>query len=391
MILFLSSMAPTGTGEQFSLDEVSEISSNHPGEVLLVPIRKRPGRRESTAKTCIEPVLSLKILFFAVLESIRSPKTIAKAVRVISRFDWKVVPKLVVLLPKSVWIARVVRVHHVSHIHAYWLSHTSGTAALVSAITGVPWSASGYRWDVAGPFVSGLTHERNKPTFLRVADESALEELSLLVGNRVPLILIRTGVVVPGGSETWCGTKVVVCPGHHVEKKGQRYLAEGFLKLPASLDLSLLFLGEGEPDDVVRNALSRGGERVSASGSLPIADFREFLGQVRPIVCLPSIKAESGEVEGIPVVLIEAFANGCPVVTSATGGISNLVTERLGWIVREKCPEDISRSIAEIVGNPSLAADKVRDAYLTVVETYSITSTADRLYEEIRKFCRAAG
>ncbi len=66
------------------------------------------------------------------------------------------------------------------------------------------------------------------------------------------------------------------------------------------------------------------------------ASVRALL-QEADVLLAPSILADNGDEEGVPVVIMEAMAAGVPVVTTATGGIGELVADgKNGFIVPEK-------------------------------------------------------
>ena len=55
------------------------------------------------------------------------------------------------------------------------------------------------------------------------------------------------------------------------------------------------------------------------------------------VFLLPSITGEDGDMEGIPVALMEAMAVGIPVISTVHSGIPELIDAgRSGWLVPEK-------------------------------------------------------
>ena len=62
------------------------------------------------------------------------------------------------------------------------------------------------------------------------------------------------------------------------------------------------------------------------------------------VFLLPSVTGADGDMEGIPVALMEAMAVGIPVVSTLHSGIPELVeADKSGWLV----PENDARALAQ--------------------------------------------
>lgn len=88
--------------------------------------------------------------------------------------------------------------------------------------------------------------------------------------------------------------------------------------------------------------------------------------------------------EGLPYVLLEAMAAGCPVVATAVGGIPDLVEHgRTGWLARPGDPVGLAGAVLALVDDPRLAA-AVRLAARRKVSALSVEDMVDeveRVYE----------
>ena len=116
-------------------------------------------------------------------------------------------------------------------------------------------------------------------------------------------------------------------------------------------------------------------------GVAPLDGTRAFLRERRPIVVLPSIRADDGQEEGIPVVLIEAMANGCPVVSTRTGAIPDLVIDGCGWLVADRDPEALTRALTVVADDPAHTARIVNAAVRRVAGDFDREVSALRLAE----------
>lgn len=129
--------------------------------------------------------------------------------------------------------------------------------------------------------------------------------------------------------------------GRMTEKKGHYYTVEAFAAfrrrrpdLPATLDI----VGAGpllaELRDLVARRAPEGG--ITLHGGLPHDEVRALLSSAHVFV-LPSITAADGDMEGIPVSIMEAMAVGLPVISTHHSGIPELVADgQSGLLVAER-------------------------------------------------------
>ena len=95
--------------------------------------------------------------------------------------------------------------------------------------------------------------------------------------------------------------------------------------------------------------------RTAAQG-IPV-EFRGWTNDVSGALREIDILAvPSGPAEGATRVVMEAFSAGTPVVAYPSGGIPELIRHReTGLLARERSPEHLALSLAELLNNPELA------------------------------------
>ena len=145
-----------------------------------------------------------------------------------------------------------------------------------------------------------------------------------------------------------------------------------------------LFLIVGAPEDPGQlDALT-----VLAE-SLGIHDKVIFLGHVNDIPKLYGILdvlAMPSRWEGLPLTLVEAMAIGLPIVTTAVGGISEVVTpEETALIVQPDNPRQLADAISRLLANPALCAT-MKQSGKNRAQAFShitIGHQAHRLYQKL--------
>jgi colanic acid/amylovoran biosynthesis glycosyltransferase len=70
------------------------------------------------------------------------------------------------------------------------------------------------------------------------------------------------------------------------------------------------------------------------------------------LVALPARRAADGDLDGVPVVLMEALSAGVPVLTTPVSGIPELVDRSVGWLVPSEDPEALLRALREALLDP---------------------------------------
>lgn len=106
-----------------------------------------------------------------------------------------------------------------------------------------------------------------------------------------------------------------------------------------------------------------------------------FLGEVAPIdmpgiynladvLVVPSV-SEGGTTEGAPMVVLEAFASGVPVVASRIGGLPEMITDgETGFLVPEGSPRDLAEALERLLGDPALRLELGRRARAVAETTF---------------------
>lgn len=154
------------------------------------------------------------------------------------------------------------------------------------------------------------------------------------MGVNVARFSARPRSLAPGEPVRFIGV------GRLVEKKGFddaiRAFA-GFRAEPGAPEATMTIIGDGEMRTYLEGfAASFGlGAVVRFTGLLPHAQVAEALAQAH-IFLLPSKTAGSGDMEGIPVALMEAMAEGMPVLATNHSGTPELVEHEVTGLLSKE-------------------------------------------------------
>ena len=105
------------------------------------------------------------------------------------------------------------------------------------------------------------------------------------------------------------------------------------------------------------------------------------------IFCVPSVRAKSGDSEGLGIVFLEAQACGLPVVSFDHGGISEVVCNgETGLLAQEGNHQALADRIALLLQNDDLRRRLAHAARRNVVENFNLrkqTAKLELLYDNI--------
>jgi len=146
----------------------------------------------------------------------------------------------------------------------------------------------------------------------------------------------------------------------------------------------IIIAGDGEEMTAFRKRIDelRVGERVVLPGF--IKNMPELLAAADVFV-LPSVEVEGSPREGLPMVIAEALATGCPVVTTAVSGNKEIVRDGYnGLLVAQQDAGALADGITRILTDP----DRKRmgeNARRTVEERFSIEGVAAQYADLFRR------
>lgn len=161
----------------------------------------------------------------------------------------------------------------------------------------------------------------------------------------------------------------ILSTGRFVEKKGFKYIVSAMKYLP---ECTLEIVGDGPLlTNILKFISDNNITNVTCVGALKYNDVKHRLINC-DIFCLPSVTADNGDMEGIPVVLMEAMACGKVVVTTRHSGIPELIEDGVtGFLCDEKNVEDLVDKIKFIISLGSLKEEIAAKARKKVVNDFN--------------------
>jgi colanic acid/amylovoran biosynthesis glycosyltransferase len=169
-----------------------------------------------------------------------------------------------------------------------------------------------------------------------------------------------------------------------VEKKGVCYaieaVAEVIKRYPG---IEYLIVGDGP----LRTKLEHLIKDLQVGNAVTLLGWKEQneiiqLMQGSDVFLAPSITGTDGDQEGIPVVLMEAMAQGLPVISTYHSGIPELVQDGVsGFLVPEKDVAALTEKLVYLLEHQELRRDMGKSGHEFVKANYNINQLNDKLVE----------
>lgn len=195
-------------------------------------------------------------------------------------------------------------------------------------------------------------------------------------------VILRNPTVIPEARAHKGEESIVFMAGRLGNRKGTYDLLAAYQSLCLRIPEARLWLaGDGELEEVRRIVHEHGWEeKVRIPGWLREEELREAY-QSATIFVLPSYN------EGLPMALLEAMAHGLPVITTAVGGIPELVRHgENGFLIQPGDIAGLTHYMEVLLRDSSLYERMSCNARKSVEKEYSIEEIIRRLsliYNEV--------
>ncbi|MDK3256139.1 glycosyltransferase family 4 protein [Blastococcus capsensis] len=287
-------------------------------------------------------------------------------------------------------VRRAVRTAAPDVIHVHWII-PQGLMALLAARR-VPWLVTTLGGDLYA-LTSRPARALKRRVLRRASAVTVMNEemRDLVVGlgvapSRVsvlPMGVDFTRVAGrPAAAERAPGRLVFV--GRLVEKKGADVLLAALRRLPASVPWSLDLVGDGPLRGELEETAGSFGDRVVFHGQQSAAELGRMLAHAQ-VAVFPSVRARSGDQDGLPVAMLEAMAAGTAVVASDLPGLSEAVAGRepAGILVEPGSVSALATALERVITEDGLSG-RIGRAAAARAEAYSVDAIGRRYIELLR-------
>ena len=301
---------------------------------------------------------------------------LAKAVRLGLRSERGVI-KHVIYWVEACWLLGVLRRHAIEHVHVHFGRNATIVARLARRMGGPSYSFTVHgpdEFDSVRSFdLGGMSVEA--AFVVAISDYCGAQLRRWIPLDHWPRIHVVHCTV---GDDFFADTEPIsaesrslVCVGRLCPQKGQLLLVEALRRLiDDGVEGKLVLAGDGEMRSIIEQHIERLGlaDHVEITGWIDGDEVRRRIHEARALV-LPSFA------EGLPMVIMEAFALGRPVISTYIAAIPELVRSgETGWLVMPARVDEL--------------ANAMRDALICPVDHLAELAAAGRqLVEQRHRTC----
>ncbi len=294
----------------------------------------------------------------------------------------------------SAHTAESLRANGVTHVHAHFLNVSSSVAMFAAHHAKLPFSVTVHS---AGTFRTasdvGIHQKLQTAQFLLMISAFNVEYFDAISPCRNKSHVVRCGMDLqgfdyrtPDAYRPGIPSKILAV-GRFVEKKGFRYLIEAAQVLQnRGVEFQLEIIGGGPLESELQQQVETLGlqNRIHFAGQQSTHYVRNAMAG-SDVVVVPSVTSASGEMEGLPVVIMEAMASGVFVIASAHSGIPEIVEDGVtGYLTHEKDAEAIARAIERILAAPD--TEVLGRARELIENAFNIDVVAQQRYSLFKQY-----
>ncbi|MBW3565123.1 MAG: glycosyltransferase [Acidobacteria bacterium] len=387
--------------ETFILREIDELERQGQPVVLIPMILEHPEVVHEEARRWLDRVVGVPFISSKVLRSflaawIRKPAPMFRLLFWMTGkalFRPGVLFRSLALFPKSVHLASLVTGRDIRHLHAHFATHPTTMAFIIATLTDVSFSFTVHAHDI---FVDRtlLREKIRKASFIRSIsrfNKTFLENLfPRASAGKIHVVHVGIEPERYRGAESKAQSlgaePRILCIAAMKPYKGVGFLIEaaGILRAE-NVDFRLEIIGTGPLMNEMAHAVKQRelDDRVILLGALPQHEVTEKIREADLFV-LPSVIAADGQMEGIPVALMEAMAAGKPVVATSISGIPELVEhETSGLLVDPANSRQLANALRRLIADPELRRRLSEKGREKVVAEFDLRDVVSRLIPKL--------
>jgi colanic acid/amylovoran biosynthesis glycosyltransferase len=184
------------------------------------------------------------------------------------------------------------------------------------------------------------------------------------------------------------GKTRIVTIARLIEKKGIEYGIKAVANISKQRDVEYDIAGEGPLRDRLQALIDElnAGDNIKLLGWKTQAEVADLL-KASHILLAPSVTTKKGDEEGIPGVIMEAFAQGLPVASTYHAGIPEVVQNgESGFLVQERDVDSLAERLEQLIEHPGLRFAMGQNGRRFVEAHYDVDKLNDclvRIYQQL--------
>ncbi len=325
------------------------------------------------------PVINTSILFSLIKTLYPHPLSLLKSI-----YTWWL----------SLGMVNDIKSLNINHIHAHWATYPSTSALIIAKNTKIPFSFTSHAHDI---FLEDhmlrrkISESKFSVTISNYNKARLSSQLMMDIENKMHVIHCGIDINTYRFIDSDREANTIIAVGRLDYIKGFSVLIEACKLYKSKNSLfNCKIIGNGPLKNELQTQINKNSlsEHVQLVGVMPQEQIKKLLSKSTLFV-LPSVVTKSGDMDGIPVALMEAMATGLPVISTTVSGIPELIENKInGLIVEPENPEALAHAIEQILDS-KMSKEYSTKARKTIETDFSIKTESTKLYKLINSHHRS--
>ena len=273
-------------------------------------------------------------------------------------------------------LARYIVKNNIVHSHVHFAHVPTDIAMYAACMSGTDFSVTSHANDI---FQRGwlLKEKIQRSTFFVTISEfnkAYLSNLAPTLNNKIKVIYCGVDTSqftfqAPRNNDVFTFGFLA----RLVEKKGLEYLIKACKKLKEQHhNFKVEIVGDGPLSEPLKALTHELGlqNQITFLGQMPNKQVSDWLKTLNAFV-LPAVKDSNGDMDGIPVSLMEAMASGIPVISTDLSGIKELVIDKqTGLLALPGNEHDLADKMVELLATKNIALNTLTQHAAAHVKQY---------------------
>jgi len=284
------------------------------------------------------------------------------------------------------YYSQICNAKNIEHLHVHFASRSLSLGIMISILTEKPVSCTVHAFDIFTRLATSLRYRLRKCKFVATISQYNMDYLRENCGDDVAGLchIVHCGIDINKfSSEKRKSTGVkMVAVARLTPKKGFDYAIKACAELKkANINFRYDIIGGGEEYEQLCSLIEANDleGNVFLHGPKNNDEVRDFLKEAS-LFLMTCITLPDGDMDGIPVAMMEAMSCGIPVVSTDISGIPELIKHGYnGWMVPEKDVNALVGMLRYLLQNYGELTIAGENATKYIQEEFNIKKNAQKL------------
>jgi glycosyltransferase involved in cell wall biosynthesis len=295
---------------------------------------------------------------------------------------------------EAVFLAPDIKRKRIQHVHAHFSINAATVALVISRLLDISFSFTPHNNFFYDQLI--LKEKIKEARFIVAISEFNRRFIAKLLPEQdfnYKIHTVHYGLSVddfaPPAVKPSNDIPIILFVSQLAERKGTPYLVKACkILVERGLTFRCVIVGDGPQRELLEQLVVQCDlqEIVELVGAVLQENLKEYLEKA-DIFAVPCVTVSSGDMDGLPNVLIEAMAMEIPTISTYVSGVPELIEdEQCGLLVNEKDKVALADALQRLLEDKELRARLGKNGRQKVVQEFNIDKNTTRLATLFKKY-----